>query len=85
VSGQEETERLKGKTLFSEEERMELIEYCKWVDDIICPCPWQLTTEFLDINNIDYVAHDVIYFYIFRKRNINNIKNIGYTIFGIRY
>lgn len=39
---------------------MKLIEYCKWVDEIICPCPWHTTTEFLDTNNIDYVAHDVI-------------------------
>lgn len=51
---------------------MDLIEYCKWVDEIICPCPWQLTTEFLDINNIDYVAHDVI------KITFISIKYISY-------
>lgn len=58
---------------------MELIEYCKWVDDIICPCPWHLTTEFLEINNIDYVAHDVIFFKLC-KINPKNFE--GYTIHG---
>jgi choline-phosphate cytidylyltransferase len=34
--------------------------HCKWVDEVIMPCPWVLTLDFLDKHNIDYVAHDDI-------------------------
>jgi choline-phosphate cytidylyltransferase len=33
---------------------------CKWVDEIIFPCPWVLTKEFLEKHNIDFVAHDAL-------------------------
>jgi len=58
VSSDEETIRLKGQTLMNEQERAESIQHCKWVDEVICPCPWIVTQEFLDKHNIDYVAHD---------------------------
>ncbi len=60
VSGQEETERLKGKTLMNETERSEAVINCKWVDEVICPCPWVLTKQFLDDLELDYVAHDAL-------------------------
>ena len=41
-----------------EKERCEILEHCKWVDEIICPCPWILTKEYLQKKNIHYVAHD---------------------------
>lgn len=44
----------------SEEERIEQVKNCKWVDEVVYPCPWVLTKEFLDSHNIDYVAHDAI-------------------------
>lgn len=58
VSGDEETLRLKGRTVMNEKERAESVYHCKWVDEVICPCPWTLTLGFLDKHNIDYVAHD---------------------------
>ena len=58
VSGDEETIRLKGQTVMNESERSESIEFCRYVDEVICPCPWIITQEFMDKNNIDYVAHD---------------------------
>lgn len=58
VSGDEETIRLKGDTLMNEKERAESLSHCKWVDEVICPCPWIITQPFIDENNIDYVAHD---------------------------
>ena len=60
VSGQQETESLKGKTLMNEYERTEAVRNCKWVDEVICPCPWVLSKQFLDDLQIDYVAHDAI-------------------------
>lgn len=35
------------------------MKHCKWVDEVVYPCPWIITPEFLEENNIDYVAHDV--------------------------
>lgn len=58
VSGDEETIKLKGRTVMNEKERAESVFHCKWVDEVICPCPWILTLDFLEKNNIDYVAHD---------------------------
>lgn len=60
VSGDEETIRLKGRTVMNEQERAESVFHWKWVDEVICPCPWVLTLDFLVKHNIDYVAHDDI-------------------------
>ena len=58
VSGDEETIRKKGKIVMSQQERCDILRHCKWVDEIICPCPWVISLDFLNKNNIDYVAHD---------------------------
>ena len=58
VAGDEETVRKKGKIVMSQKERCDILKHCKWVDEIICPCPWVISLDFLDKNNIDYVAHD---------------------------
>lgn len=58
VSGDEETIAKKGKIVMTQEERVAILEHCKWVDEIICPCPWVITLPFLEEHNIDYVAHD---------------------------
>ena len=42
----------------NEFERREILEHCKWVDEVICPCPWIVTVDFLRKHNIHYVAHD---------------------------
>jgi choline-phosphate cytidylyltransferase len=28
------------------------------VDEVICPCPWVLTNDFLEQHKIDFVVHD---------------------------
>jgi len=58
VSGDEETIRLKGKLVMDEEERAKSVMSCRYVDEVIMPCPWILTLEFLEENDIDFVAHD---------------------------
>lgn len=60
VSGDEETWRLKGRTVMDEFERTESVRHCKWVDEVICPCPWTISLDFLNEHNIDYVCHDDI-------------------------
>lgn len=58
VTGDEETHRRKGLTVMSGAERAETLRHCKWVDEVIENCPWIVTSEFLDANQLDYVAHD---------------------------
>ena len=58
VSGDKETIGKKGKIVMNEKERSEILEHCKWVDEVIMPCPWVITLDFLEKHNIDYVAHD---------------------------
>ena len=42
----------------NEHERVEILKHCKWVDEVLCPCPWTITVDFLRKNNLHYVAHD---------------------------
>ena len=58
VAGDEDTIKYKGKIVNTQEERVAIIEHCKWTDEVICPCPWMLTVDFLKKNNLHYVAHD---------------------------
>lgn len=60
VSGDEETHRLKGKTVMTEFERTESVRHCKWADEVICPCPWTLSLDFIAEHSIDFVCHDEI-------------------------
>jgi choline-phosphate cytidylyltransferase len=60
VSGDTETIEKKGKIVMNEFERTEILKHIKWVDEVICPCPWTLTLEFLEEHKIDFVAHDDI-------------------------
>ena len=48
----------KGKLVMNEKERCEILEHCKWVDRVLCPCPWVINVDFLRENGIHYVAHD---------------------------
>ncbi|EGR28167.1 hypothetical protein IMG5_181720 [Ichthyophthirius multifiliis] len=59
VADQEETEKYKGATLMNGLERTLSVKHCKWVDEVVYPCPWIINQEFIDQNKIDYVAHDV--------------------------
>ena len=42
----------------NEYERAESVKHCKYVDEVILPCPWAVSVEFLDEHNIDYCCHD---------------------------
>ncbi|QPG98090.1 hypothetical protein C2857_007242 [Epichloe festucae Fl1] len=58
VTGDDETHMRKGLTVMSAKERAESVRHCKWVDEVIEDCPWIVTPEFLQANQLDYVAHD---------------------------
>lgn len=58
VASDEDTHRLKGRTVQTCAERAESLRHCKWVDQVVAPCPWLITPEFVEKHQIDFVAHD---------------------------
>lgn len=58
VPSDKDTHKYKGLTVLTDKQRCETLEHCKWVDEVICDAPWQVTLEFLEKHDIDYVAHD---------------------------
>ena len=44
----------------NETERKASVEMCRYVDEAVMPCPWVISLEFLERNDIDFVAHDDI-------------------------
>ena len=60
----------------SQQERSELIRHCKWVDEVICPCPWIISIEFLDFHRIDYVCHDALPYNFGASTSSNDIYTI---------
>lgn len=53
-----ETHKRKGLTVLTDQQRIETLQHCRWVDEVIPNAPWCVTTEFLLKHKIDYVAHD---------------------------
>lgn len=52
--------------------------HCKWVDEVICPCPWIITVDFLKKNNIHYVAHDDLPYVSVGQQDIYyDVKKLG--------
>ena len=60
VCNDKDTLQYKGPTVMSMKERVEAIENCKWVQQVIPDAPWILDEAFLKRHNIDLVAHDDI-------------------------
>jgi len=46
VTSDEDTLREKGKQVMTQTERAETLKHCKWVDEVVCPCPWIPTVVF---------------------------------------
>lgn len=47
----------KRSPIINELHRVEMIKQCKYVDEVIFPCPMSVTQEFMKDNNIDVVVH----------------------------
>nr|BAN65751.1 choline-phosphate cytidylyltransferase [Babesia bovis] len=60
VTDDEETLQLKGQTVNTMAERAEFLRHVRWVDEVIAPCPWIVTKQFMTKHGIDFVAHDDI-------------------------
>ncbi|KAF8820788.1 cholinephosphate cytidylyltransferase [Cardiosporidium cionae] len=58
VASDEETNKLKGRTVQTLKERSETLRHIRWVDEVVAPCPWVITPKFIAEHRIDYVAHD---------------------------
>jgi choline-phosphate cytidylyltransferase len=60
VCNDEITNKYKGKTVMTDKERYTSVKHCKWVDEVIEDAPWFVDQAFLDLHQIDYVAHDAL-------------------------
>jgi choline-phosphate cytidylyltransferase len=58
VSGDEECKLYKRETIFTQQERVVTLEFCKYIDIILSDIPWIITSEFVDKHSIDYICHN---------------------------
>lgn len=59
VCSDADIKKWKGSRIMNDDERIESVKHCKWVDEIYFPAPWFPDVEHLTTNNFDFVAHDV--------------------------
>jgi cytidyltransferase-like protein len=57
VTGDEDAASYKRMPVVCQNDRVAVIEAIRYVDRVICPCPLQVTAEFLDQYQIDLVVH----------------------------
>jgi choline-phosphate cytidylyltransferase len=69
--------KYKGIPVTTELERREVIKRCKWVDEVISPCPWKATVSYLKENNLDFLAHDNEYLKPNEPDFFQDIKDAG--------
>lgn len=57
IVGDDDATEYKRKPIICEQYRREMIEACKYVDSVICPCPLIMDQDFLHKHHIDHVVH----------------------------
>eukprot|EP00656_Telonema_subtile_P040548 TRINITY_DN45627_c0_g2_i1.p1 TRINITY_DN45627_c0_g2~~TRINITY_DN45627_c0_g2_i1.p1 ORF type:complete len:349 (-),score=94.41 TRINITY_DN45627_c0_g2_i1:242-1288(-) len=57
VHSDDEITRAKGMPVLNNEERLALVNACKWVDEVAFGTPYNPTVDLLDELNCDFVAH----------------------------
>lgn len=58
IPSDKETHKRKGLTVLTDQQRIDTLKHCRWVDEVIPNAPWCVTADFLLEHKIDYVAHD---------------------------
>ena len=58
VSSDEDCNKYKAKTIFTQDERIKSLSYCKYIDGIINDIPWIIDEQFVNKHSIDYICHD---------------------------
>lgn len=67
-----------GMTAMSFEERTASIHHVKYVDEVIAPCPWILTPQFLDEHKIDVVVDNQFFpGYKYYRKMFKQIEKAG--------
>ena len=86
VVSDEDCTNIKRKPVLNMEERVKVLESCKYVDQIIAPCPCNgITKEFIESNKIDMILHaddyseDMVKKYYSVPRELGIFKMIPYT------
>ena len=57
VTGDQDAVGYKRQPIFSQQDRAALIAAVKGVNEVICPCPLIVTSDFMNLYNIDLVVH----------------------------
>lgn len=57
VCNDELTMKYKGKVVMTDKERAESLRHCRYVDEVLENAPWFCDQKFLDMHDIDYLAH----------------------------
>lgn len=60
ISDEESTHDIKGITVNTENERINIVRHCRYVDEIVTGRKIRITPEFLEKHHIDFVAHDAL-------------------------
>ena len=68
--------KYKGQYVMTQEERGLIIQHCKWVDELIVGCPWQVDPKWCKAKGIHYVAHDDIPY----EFGSDNTKDLYYHV-----
>jgi len=58
VVNDEVTHLKKGNTVMTNQERVNAVRHCRYVDEVVLDQPWFISEDFLKENKIDFVAHD---------------------------